>query len=1608
MLKKCKKVGSIIILVFFMSQLIGLESFNASALDLTIDSSKQDTGGALTKVTTGAAVEITTGAAITIVEARTLDVGEEATVSGVVSFNDRSKTLHIQDSTGGIAIYDSKGSFKTIKAGDEVQVTGTKKVSNGLVQLIPSNIEVTGYKGIPEPKLLTIDELNKGDYASQYVRIENAIIAADSKGINGTLTQGANKLVVYYISNIDKNLLGSTVNVEGTMGIYNGINQIYGSSCTVTKAEDVTKDFVIEHTPTEKASIQTDLLINAKITENTAESVKLSYRTIGSTDFTTVDMIAGTDNNYSCTILKDKLSLAGIEYYITVKNSKIETKSKTYNVAITNEDIEGPVISNLIPAENSIIKVEAIPQISALIQDATGINLSLIKIYFDGIEVTSASNITSLSPLNAEIKYTPAGELKDGIHKVKIVVSDIAGNNTTKEWSFRKGEFKLKHLFGQLHSHTNISDGTGSLNDAYQWAKDNGADYFAVTDHSNWFDNDTKANIADGSISTEWVQAHKTADEFNKPGEFTAIYGYEMTWSGSTGGWGHINTFNTPGFETRSNSKMDLQNYYKTLQTQPEGVSQLNHPGTTFGDFADFGYYNKETDKYVNLVEVGNGEGPIRGTGYFPSYDYYTRALDKGWHVAPTNNQDNHKGKWFTANTGRTIILAEDNTRDSIYDAIRNKRVYASEDTDMTINFTANGEVMGSFLPSTDKLDLAINANDPETNDTIKKISIIANGGVEVTSKKFDTASVDWNFTLDPEYSYYYVKVVEADGDIAVTAPVWVGDSLSVGVQDMKASSEVTMQGENVPISLGVYNNGSADTGNVNVEFYLNEISEANKICATSIEKVKSGGTEKASFNWKAQNPGDYKIFAKVTIDINGKEKVLTTSTKVLVANPSEANKVVIDGAHYNQYISGNYAGKYLALQGLLQKNNNSVVVLNKDIITDETLKGVKLLILTTPQSTEKTSSGLHASKFESSEIEAIKKYVNNGGNLIVSTLADYGDGTGDYSKGKQLNPILEAIGSELRVNDDEVIDNTTNGGQNYRLSLNKYSSQLYNLTNGVKDNDDLYSFYSGASIILADGATGENVDFLVKAHETTTTLDSDKQKDNIPVETGKVSVLAAEKLKSGGKVVVSGSIFFSDFEIDSTNGDKYTNKKIVQNIANWMLPEKDIETVKIADLKADNNNDGILDLKGKKYTIEGYVTSQSEAVTPKNAFFEVVYVQDETGGTCVFGISNTKLEVGQKVRITGKVDEYQGEFELQISDEDNDLKVLDGDTNVITPQNISTHDSMLKVNGGKLVQVQGNVVKMDSSNLYLDDGTGVSRVYVEGYIWDGINSDMKGKWDSTIKIGSTVSAIGIASMDPEGGRLRVRNTSEIKVVTDNSNNNNGSNNNNNSGNNNNSNTNKERSKHHNNSNHDSLSNTISNNSIKGKSIEKVANMLKTKINGKIKKIETISTKSGGSAQVVTIVKGDLTDAKVISAGVNDELTVKAGPNDKVYMYMEALGTYMEVESRKLGGTTTFSSDSSSVYVITNDIAGEVMVKEGWNMISGSWYFIENKGKIKTGWYNDKGIWYYMKNDGKMKTGWFKDIDEKWYFLKASGEMAFDTIIDGYVLGSTGEWIKDY
>lgn len=76
-----------------------------------------------------------------------------------------------------------------------------------------------------------------------------------------------------------------------------------------------------------------------------------------------------------------------------------------------------------------------------------------------------------------------------------------------------------------------------------------------------------------------------------------------------------------------------------------------------------------------------------------------------------------------------------------------------------------------------------------------------------------------------------------------------------------------------------------------------------------------------------------------------------------------------------------------------------------------------------------------------------------------------------------------------------------------------------------------------------------------------------------------------------------------------------------------------------------------------------------------------------------------------------------------------------------------------------------------------------------------------------------------------------------------------------------------------------------------------------------------------------------------------------------------------------------------------------------WKKDNKGWWYSEGKSWV-TGWRQLDSKWYYFEQDGYMKTGWLKDKDNKWYYLKNDGSMAYDTIVDGYKIGSNGAWIN--
>ena len=183
--------------------------------------------------------------------------------------------------------------------------------------------------------------------------------------------------------------------------------------------------------------------------------------------------------------------------------------------------------------------------------------------------------------------------------------------------------------------------------------------------------------------------------------------------------------------------------------------------------------------------------------------------------ISPTNNQDNHKGRWGNANDARDVILTNDFTEQGIYDAIRALRVYATEDKNLQVYYTVNDMPMGTIFGdenTPEKLNVLVTVYDPDASDAISKVELVVDGGktAHTWDDEAELKEGALSAELDPEYSYYFIRVTQKDGDLAVTAPVWAGKPVKLGVEKIESASEPVYKDEEATLVTTLFNNEEA------------------------------------------------------------------------------------------------------------------------------------------------------------------------------------------------------------------------------------------------------------------------------------------------------------------------------------------------------------------------------------------------------------------------------------------------------------------------------------------------------------------------------------------------------------------------------------------------------------------------------------------------------------------------------------------------------------------------------------------------------------------------------------------------------------------------------
>ncbi|MCU0350686.1 MAG: CehA/McbA family metallohydrolase [Flavobacterium sp.] len=371
-----------------------------------------------------------------------------------------------------------------------------------------------------------------------------------------------------------------------------------------------------------------------------------------------------------------------------------------------------------------------------------------------------------------------------------------------------------KVFFGNLHSHTSYSDGLGTPQEAYTYARNVAKiDFLALTEHNHaealGKDNigiATNPSLYKGSQPSSLIS---TAKAMTVDGKFVALYGQEFSTISSGN---HVNIFDIGEVINIQKGRYDL--LLDFLQTNKDSSGQsavmlLNHPedrididSKEYG-FDDFGsnvntWVNK-LGKHASLIQIINGPGDdpkINLNASRPKEDIYRKFLSLGFRVAPTADQDNHQKNWGNATNARTAAVTTDLTKTNILEAMRKRHIYATEDPTLKIIIKVNNRLCGDIispLPEVGELNIFYQIEDKDEKNAQYEIEVwrgkIGGQLAKVVSSVNHNGNgngiiEDVAFSGEPQFFFFKVIQRNESNEInrAWTSPVWFDNQVIASI----------------------------------------------------------------------------------------------------------------------------------------------------------------------------------------------------------------------------------------------------------------------------------------------------------------------------------------------------------------------------------------------------------------------------------------------------------------------------------------------------------------------------------------------------------------------------------------------------------------------------------------------------------------------------------------------------------------------------------------------------------------------------------------------------------------------------------------------------------
>ncbi len=337
-------------------------------------------------------------------------------------------------------------------------------------------------------------------------------------------------------------------------------------------------------------------------------------------------------------------------------------------------------------------------------------------------------------------------------------------------------------LWGDLHGHSTYSDGTGTPEEFYRYARDVAAlDLAVLTDHDHF-----GLRMLDENPEL-WQSIQEVTRRFHEPGCFLTLHGFE--WTSWLYGHRHVLYFRDQG-EIHSSIAEEAETpelLWNLLKGQ-DALTIAHHTGggpvATDWSFAP----PPDIEPVVEIISVhGNSEamGAPAGIRNPSPGSFVVDALARGYRLGFVGSGDSHDGHPGLAHRraatgGLVAILTADRTREGVLQALRQRRTYATSGARMYLEFTLGATPMGHVHPfqppeNPPTIHSTYFARVIGTDD-IREMVLVKNGVPYGKLESEGTREASFTFP-DPEIAsgdVVYLRVEQRDRSLAWSSPIFV------------------------------------------------------------------------------------------------------------------------------------------------------------------------------------------------------------------------------------------------------------------------------------------------------------------------------------------------------------------------------------------------------------------------------------------------------------------------------------------------------------------------------------------------------------------------------------------------------------------------------------------------------------------------------------------------------------------------------------------------------------------------------------------------------------------------------------------------------------------